>query len=436
MTPERQLAEVELAAASAAPTARRWRNGVAATAVAAGLGAILQPFVPRGNAGAAAVGAGSTLLFIAVAAAMPGRARRSLVQQEGFAAVLAAIAVASIAGSLVAQGQAPGFYLGTYGDVVGRLILGARLDDAFHSPWFSSLAGIFCAAVVLSALQRWPPSLRNLGFHLTHLGLLVALAGAALSAAFAVRGRVELRAGGEDARFVHADPPGHGQPAALGFALRLERFDVERYGSELRIGCYERAGEGWRLRATFDPEPGVRHRLPRGGGFVFRALSPGPPPAASVVLSGPDGSERDEILAVGAPVALAGDTPSRSDPVPSGSASPSPPAPAGGEGRGEGADVFLVLEKRPDDVKVFRSQVSAVEADGTKESATVEVNAPFRHRGWTFYQTSWDPRDSRVSGFQAVRDPGAFWVLLGFAVIASGVIHVLYVEPRLRATRE
>ncbi len=407
MMPERQVPEPEHTPAAPAPSPpRRTREALVAIAAAAGLGAVLQPFVPRGSAWAAAVGVGSTAVFLAIALVLPARVRRSLVQQEGFAALLAAIAVASAAGSVVPQRQREAFYSGTYGDLAARLLLAARLDDAFHSPWFSSLAGLFCAAVVLSALQRWPPSAKNLGFHLAHAGLVVALSGAASSAAFAVRGRVELQVGGEDGRFVHPEPPAAGPPVPLGFALRLDRFDVERYGSELRIGYYETAGDGWRLRASFEPEQGVRHRLPRGGGFVLRALSAGPPATASVAVTGADGSERDEILAAD-----------------------------GGSAARTGAGV-LVLERRPEEVRTFRSEVSAIDPGGGERSALVEVNSPFHHGGWTFYQASWDPRDPRTSGFQAVRDPGAFWVLLGFAVIAAGVIHALYVHPRLRAARE
>jgi hypothetical protein len=419
MIPERQVGEPEPVAPVAAshPQRRGW-GALVAISGAAGLGAVLQAFIPRSNGAAAAVGAGSMIVFLVIAWALHARMRRSLVQPEAFAALLATLAAASAAGVLVPQRQPAAFYVATYGDFLGRLLLGARLDDAFHSAWFLSLAGLFCAAIAVSALQRWPPSVQTIGFHLAHLGLLGALVGAASSAAFAVRGRVEVKVGGEEARFVHLDPPGAGPPVPLGFALRLDRVDVERYGSELRVGYYEPAAGGWRLRTSFEPEQGVRHRLPGGGSFVLRAMNPRPPETASVSLTGPDGTERDEILAA--------------------RAAPLPPAPSAAVGVAPVpfAPGFLVLERRPEELKALRSEVTAIGPGGEKRSAVVAVNSPFHHQGWTFHQASREPGDPGTSGFRVVRHSGAFWVLLGFGVIAAGVATAMYTHPGLRAPRK
>ncbi len=91
----------------------------------------------------------------------------------------------------------------------------------------------------------------------------------------------------------------------------------------------------------------------------------------------------------------------------------------------------LVFERREDEVKAFRSEVTAL-AGGASQKAVVTVNDPFTFGGWTFYQANYDPKDPSYSGFEAVKDPGVPWVFLGFALICLGVAWMFYVEPRLR----
>ncbi|HET6922776.1 MAG TPA: cytochrome c biogenesis protein ResB, partial [Anaeromyxobacteraceae bacterium] len=90
----------------------------------------------------------------------------------------------------------------------------------------------------------------------------------------------------------------------------------------------------------------------------------------------------------------------------------------------------LVFERREDEVKAFRSEVTAL-AGPAREKAVITVNEPFAFGGWTFYQANYDPKDPTYSGLEAVRDPGVPWVFLGFALISVGVIYMFYVETRL-----
>jgi hypothetical protein len=355
------------------------------------------------------MGASFAVLYAAIAGALPARWRRALITQEAFAMILAALAAVCVLGTLVVQGQGEAFYRRGYGPTLAALILRLGLDDTFHSLWFAGVAGVFCGSVILSAARRWPPSRSNLGFHLSHLGLLVALGGAATSAAFAVRGRIELRAGETAGEVKVRTAPRMDEAAAersvpLGFALRLDRFDVEQYQSELRIGYYERQEDGWRLRASFEPEPGVAHRLPGGASFVVSALRNDPSPVA-IIRVRDEGGPGDGVLLAG----------------------------AGGHFTSAGSGA-LVLEPRPPEVKAFRSSVTALGSDGER-SAVLAVNAPFHHGGWTFYQASYDPADPRYSALEAVRDPGARWVFGGFVLLAAGVAHLLYTAAWLGRPR-
>jgi hypothetical protein len=91
----------------------------------------------------------------------------------------------------------------------------------------------------------------------------------------------------------------------------------------------------------------------------------------------------------------------------------------------------LVFEHREDEVKAFRSEVTAL-AGSTREKAVITVNDPFTFGGWTFYQVNYDPKDPTYSGLEAVKDPGVPWVFLGFGLISVGVAWMFYVEPRMR----
>ncbi len=402
--------ERKAARPSSPGTAARAPSGAAAAlaslALAAGAGALLQPAVPCSRCAAPFVGASLAVLHAAIAGALPARLRASLVAQEAFAAILAALAAVCALGTLVVQGQEAAFYPRAYGPALAAAILRLGLDDAFHSLWFAGVAGVFCGTIVLSAARRWPPTPGNLGFHVSHLGLLVALGGAAASSVLAVRGRIELRAGEtRDGVALGAAHPSHASAARgrvpLGFALRLDRFDVDRWASGLRVGYFERGRDGWRLRASFEPEPGVVHRLPGGASFAVSALRSGPSTSA-VVRLGKDRASEDVLLVEG----------------------------AGGRLTPDGAGA-LALERRPEDVRAFRSRVTAIGPSGER-SAAIEVNAPFSHGGWTFYQASWDPADPRYSALEAVRDPGAPWVFAGFGLLAAGVAHALFGAARLR----
>ncbi len=92
----------------------------------------------------------------------------------------------------------------------------------------------------------------------------------------------------------------------------------------------------------------------------------------------------------------------------------------------------LVFEKRDKEVKAFLSHVTARQGDKVQR-AVVSVNDPFDFGGWMLYQVNYNPEDPTYSGLEAVRDPGVFWVFVGFGLICLGVFYMLYVEPRLRA---
>jgi hypothetical protein len=402
--------------AAPSPAARETRLIVLLVVAVIAAGSLLQLFVAPGPLALVASAGIAGAVLVVLALALRGRLQATLTSFRFVSVILIALASAAILGTLVLQGKPPGLYQAKYNVAIGGLhlpigdaILALCLDDIFHSLWFGGLLALFGAAVVVSAARRWPLRLGNAGFFVCHVGLIAILAGAALSGALSARGRADLHAGGQTVDTVETVVHGlfdtRGQPVMvgvpLGFDLRLDRFEVIRYGSEYRVGYYERTGdEPPRLKASFDPLVGARHRLPGGAVFSIKSLLSD----AAVLMVNVDGQ-----------------------------ISETPPLSAGAhtflllpDGRG-----FIVFERTTDEVKTFRSDVTITQGD-VQKTAVVSVNSPFSFGGWTFYQSSYNEADPTYSGIEAVRDPGVPFVFLGFALVSLGVIALFYVEPRLK----
>lgn len=401
----------------AAPSAAA-REAVLISLLVAGVvlaGSAAQLFIEPGPVALVASAAIGGAAVLALGFVVPGRLRQTLAGFRFVSTLLFALAVAAILGTLVLQGKSTQMYQARYG-VVGDVIVALRLDDIFHSVWFGGLLALFTAAVLNSAMLRWPVKAKNAGFFTCHAGLLLSLVGAALSSTLSVKGRVDLHAGGEHANAVAVTRGGSftGKTLPLGFDLRLDRFDVVRYDAEYRVAYYEqtrrvmdgRTQESWTLKASFDPEPG-KHRLPGGDSFRVKAFYPdaGSPkelrnPAVLLeVLE--DGRSREALLAA-----------------------------REGAGFRLGRGGAIAFEHREDEVKAFKSDVTITDGPAVKK-AVITVNDPLSHGAWTFYQVNYDPRDPTYSGLEAVRDPGVPWVFLGFALISVGVFYMFYVESRL-----
>jgi ResB-like family protein len=245
-------------------------------------GSVLQVWVPPGGLTLVAGAGLAGIVAIAVSFLAPGRLRETLAGFRFISTLLFALAVFAILGTLVLQGKPSGFYVDRYG-AVGSLVVALRLDDVFHGLPFALVIALFGASVISSAALRWPLKITRAGFFICHVGLLTSLAGAAASTSLALRGRIDLHAGGEQATHVRltrgAVPTG--EYAQLGFDLRLDKFDLVNYETEYRVGYYEQRTvrdakgerEGWRLVASFDPDT-EKHRLPNGDSFRLKGVYP------------------------------------------------------------------------------------------------------------------------------------------------------------------
>ena len=65
----------------------------------------------------------------------------------------------------------------------------------YHSPWFIGLLGLLCLNVLAAAIVRFPWKIGQIPFLLTHVGLLVLLAGAVWTFQGGIEGRLVLGEG-------------------------------------------------------------------------------------------------------------------------------------------------------------------------------------------------------------------------------------------------
>lgn len=415
--------------ASGARSTKRGEGALVSSLVAGAilLGIVLQPWIPPGPttlvAGAGLAGA----VVLALALVVRGRLRPTLAGFRFVATLLFALGGLAALGTLIVQGKPPAYYAARY-PALASTIVGLELDDLFHGLPFALLMALFGASVIVSALLRWPPRRASAGFFLCHLGLLVSLAGAAASATLALRGRIDLHAGGDHAAQVvltHGGQP-TGEVAALGFDLALDRFEAQSYETEYRIGYYERktaddeggARDAWKLVASFDPDL-AHHRLPGGDSFRLKAIEPDARnPGAAQAASAGAPSWRDPAVTI---VAVAGGVPKEQVLVAS-----KPGALFLSDARA------LAFERRREEKKAYVSWVTARHgADEVQQ--IIRVNEPMELAGWTLYQVNYNPADPTYSGLEAVFDPGVPWVFTGFALICLGVFWMFYVDPRVKA---
>ena len=202
--------------------------------------------------------------------------------------LLLSLAAASVAGTLLPQKEHVSVYVQQFGETGARLLLGLRLDDMYHAPWFVLLLALLAANLVICSLNRLPLTLKlmakepeaelkrtrpaqetltlagapethvaraeaalrqavgaaargrddqatvlfaekgawsRLGVYLVHLSVLIIMAGAIVGNIWGFAGFININQG---ATADHLDLD-DGRELPLGFALRLDKFTVEFY---------------------------------------------------------------------------------------------------------------------------------------------------------------------------------------------------------------
>lgn len=282
-----------------------------------------------------------------------------------------------------------------------------------YSRWFAALLGLFALNILLCAFIGFSFSRKKAAAAIIHAAVLLVLAGALVSYLGSVRGVMELTEGQTKDTIVSGCAL-----RRLGFAVMLEEFSLAWHANrpeafELVVKVEEKnfrqqyalaMNQTQRIGATgysvsvadymphFSLDEDMRPRnvseMPRN-------------PAVLVSIARGDFRENRWVFALH-PQMGAKDT-----------------------------AIKLGFAWTPA-IKEFRSALRVIdEKAGRTLSGETKVNAPFRYRGYTFYQAGYDDEDLTYTRLDVRRDPGAAIVFAGYIFLNLGLLAAFY--PTLMA---
>lgn len=178
-------------------------------------------------------------------------------------------------------------------DSAYRAARGLMLTDLFRAWWFIALFYLLCLNLLVGAVGRRKVSLRNLGFHGSHTGLILVVGGATVGGFLGERGFVALTVG-EPASQFRAEG---GQGAApLGFSVRLDDFET-LYHQDLVIETGGTVGgDPHHGMMGHQGEDSLRHTEKIEVGKILELRSPGDETAYRVTMSEISGARGLEQL--------------------------------------------------------------------------------------------------------------------------------------------
>jgi cytochrome c-type biogenesis protein CcsB len=108
----------------------------------------------------------------------------------------------------------------------------AALRSVYRAPWFLALLAVFAANLGCSLVSLWPWGRHRVGYAITHLSMLVILAGALTTELAKQEGQLQIWEGESSSRLVSPPASPGGEPrvvATLPFAVRLDAFEIDYY---------------------------------------------------------------------------------------------------------------------------------------------------------------------------------------------------------------
>lgn len=374
--------------------------------------------------------------------------------------VVILIALACIVGTILPQGSDVARFVEKNPAAADRMELFSKLGltHVFYSKWFVGLLCVLSASVATCSVRRFSTVLRTDGFArrralgsmLTHISILLILAGGVIRGVWGEKGYLELRRGQTANQFVVENGT-----KALPFAVHLKKFEIDTYDT---VDAAVREKSPDILHVQW-PEKNVHKHFPAVLDEEHVLASNGGPPM-------PENSFRIKVLSYMPDFVV--DTKTRV--VSSRSDEPNNPAVlvevvgpnyrgshwlfanypefsmANSNGHGQAAPsplkiVYESRDKAPQaavmgPIKSFKSTLHLVEGDEIVKTTTVEVNSPLKHKGYTFYQSGYNPRDLNYTSLQVVKDPGIPVVYAGFSLIIVGLFIVFYLNPWLESRRK
>jgi hypothetical protein len=178
------------------------------------------------------------------------------------------IAAATALGTFVPQNATTDALEKRYGIAGAEWLERFFLSTVFTSFWFRGLIALLTLSLLLTVLRR--PFWRSAywGFTLSHVGMAVVVAGAAFGGLGGAHGMMALVKGKEGNAFLLG---GDGPQQPLGFSLKLNDFEVEKYPDDIRFEVYRvTEGQEPKLLQTVKVENAREWTPLRGGAADLR----------------------------------------------------------------------------------------------------------------------------------------------------------------------
>lgn len=187
---------------------------------------------------------------------------------------MGALLVCTVLGTVILQDLPPQDFARRYGALAKPLQL-LGLTDVFHAWFFRALAGVIALASGVSILRRRHSLLkwRNLGILAAHVSVLVVLGGALAGSIYGAKGMIHLQVGESADRFDLKPKVGQSHQSGgvhqLGFAVRLDKFELDRHAQEFNFYTYARDDKGeFKMISSDKPRKGALVGQPAPGSAV------------------------------------------------------------------------------------------------------------------------------------------------------------------------
>lgn len=373
-------------------------------------------------------------------------------------AVGSLIVLACILGTILPQGGEVSKYVEANPNSASlmKVLVPFGLTGVFEAWWFIVLLAFFACNISACLVRRLSARLKaghlgitGWGFLLTHISMLLILAGAVIRGAVGQQGTLEMQEGQSRAEFLAS----HG-PVKMPFDVRLVKFNLEYYGNKtveaplagepdtfsivwadrhiqtqmvVTVGApvmIHPADEAPTVSNTFRVV--VSRYVPD---FIIdmtthevstRSEDP-KNPAILVGIEGPDLKISTWLFANHPDFDMLHSA--------AGNETASKPTMRYHSAGGANLQNAQDRSKR---IRSFQSTLQLLENGKVVREKTIEVNSPLSYRGYTVYQLGYNPEDLSGSTLQVVRDPGVPVVYTGFLCMIGGLILLLCFKPAAR----
>ena len=357
--------------------------------------------------------------------------------------LLSFIAIFSVIGTLIPQNKESCEYISRYGQSLYDIFAKTGVLNIYSAWWFVSLLALLCLNLAVCLLNRFSLKLRLLGTLLSHLSILVILAGSLIGMFYGEKGYSRINEGETINSFISKN-----KKIALDFSLRLDDFIYEEHiDPQEKLLVYPDVQQPpSEPKGTCEMEQDTCDTQQPGAAEREKPLAEIPVAVGS----------QSEIADTGFRVKILRYVPDfamdvSTKQVTSRSAEPKNPA-LEVELKSKDGDIktFWIFAAYPDihkqieknfrfkyqwawrRPKDFISKVTVIKGGEELLKKDVRVNSPLRFGGYSFFQSSYDKEHLSWSGLQIVKDPGVIVVYFGFFLLILGLIIIFYINPLIK----